>query len=68
MTKNKLYEQLKSKRRQYNGQAESLLGKENTYWVGAGAISMLFFGFIDGGLSVAIAYGAKKLHENKVFG
>lgn len=37
--------------------------KEGTYWFGAGAIASIVFGFVDGGVSVALAYGAKKLYE-----
>jgi hypothetical protein len=44
---------------------DSLLKREETYWIGAGAGAMLLVGIIDGGISVALAYGARKLYEKK---
>ena len=43
--------------------AKDIMKKEETYWFGAAVPAMLFAGFIDGGVSIAIAYAARKLYE-----
>ena len=45
----------------------SALKQEETYFMGAAVPAILFAGLIDGGVSIALAYGAKKLfdHNNK---
>ena len=42
---------------------DTLIKKEETYWVGAAIPAILFAGLIDGGVSIALAYGARKLYE-----
>lgn len=43
---------------------KSVLKQEESYWFGAGGLAILFAGLIDGGVSVGLAYGAKKLYEH----
>lgn len=59
------YERMKDKMAgvSSSSKAGSLLKNESTYWIGAAGLAGLFVGFMDGGISVALAYGAKKIHE-----
>lgn len=57
------YERLKNKSKKKVNLFDAINAKEETYWVGAAAGAVIFAGFIDGGVSVAIAYGARKLYE-----
>lgn len=56
------YERMKDKMNKA-GKTTDLSKKEEVYWIGATIPAMLFAGFIDGGVSVAIAYAARKLYE-----
>ncbi len=42
---------------------KSALKQEETYWAGAAVPAILFAGLIDGGVSIALAYGASKLYK-----
>lgn len=64
--KKNAYDRLKSKKGSNSGSlVDNLLSKEETYWSGATALAILFAGIIDGGASIAIAYGARKLYEKR---
>jgi len=52
------YSNLKNRRN-----LNKLLRQEEPYWIGAGALSMMLVGIIDGGVSVTIAYLAKKAYD-----
>jgi len=62
--KQNAYEKMKSKSKK-NGKLDfkSLTKQEETYWIGAAVPAILFAGLIDGGVSMALAYGARKLYE-----
>lgn len=62
MVKKNAYDRFKSKN---GGFDKSLLEKEETYFVGAAVPAILFAGILDGGVSVALAYGASKLYKMK---
>jgi len=57
------YERMKNKSKSSKIDFKSALKHEETYWVGAGGAAMLIAGIFDGGISVALAYGAKKLYD-----
>ncbi len=59
------YEEMKRKGKKGSGSLDfkSALKQEETYFVGAAGAAILFAGLIDGGVSVALAYGAKKLYD-----
>ena len=61
-TKQNAYEKIKSKRLS-NSNFKSLAKQEEIYWIGATIPAVLFAGLIDGGVSIALAYGARKLYE-----
>lgn len=62
--KQNAYERMKSQTKKGSGlNFKSLTKKEETYWVGAAIPAILFAGLIDGGVSIALAYGARKLYE-----
>lgn len=63
--KTNAYERMKAKSKKGSGlNFKSLTKQEETYWVGAAIPAVLFAGLIDGGVSIALAYGAKKLYEH----
>ena len=41
------------------------LDREETYFAGAAVPAVLFAGFIDGGISIALAYGARQLYKHR---
>ena len=59
------YEEMKRKGSKGMGTLDfkSALKQEETYFAAAGVAAVLFAGLIDGGVSVALAYGAKKLYD-----
>lgn len=62
-TKN-AYDRLKSRTTSKSGvNLDALLKQEETYWIGAAIPAILFAGLLDGGVSIALAYGARKLYE-----
>ena len=62
--KTNAYERIKSKSKKSSGlNFKSLKKQEETYWIGAAVPAILFAGLIDGGVSIALAYGARKLYE-----
>ena len=62
--KQNAYEKMKSRtKKDGNLNFKSALKHEETYWVGAAVPAVLFAGLIDGGVSIALAYGARKLYE-----
>lgn len=61
MSTNTAYERIRPKTRKKG--ITKLLKREETYFVGATIPAILFAGFIDGGVCMALAYGARKLYE-----
>ena len=59
-----VYDKMKSKRAK-GGKLnfQSALKQEETYWIGAAIPAILFAGLIDGGVSIAFAYGARQLYK-----
>jgi len=58
------YEKMKAKSKKSGGlNFKSALKQEETYWLGAAVPAILFAGLIDGGVTMALAYGARKLYE-----
>ena len=62
--KGNAYEKMKSKGKGSKLNFKSALKQEETYWLGAAVPAILFAGLIDGGVTMAIAFGAKKLYEH----
>ena len=62
-TKQNAYEKMKSKGKSSGLNFKSLTKQEETYWIGAAVPAILFAGLVDGGVSIALAYGARKLYE-----
>lgn len=59
------YEKMKAKQKKGSSlNFKSALKQEETYWAGAAIPAVLFAGFIDGGVSIAIAYGMNKLYKH----
>ena len=58
------YTKMKNKQAGKKLNFKSVIKSEETYWVGAAGAAVLFAGLIDGGVSIAFAYGAKKLYEH----
>lgn len=50
-----------------NNSTQRLLDKEETYFAGACLAVLLipFVSVIDGGIGIAVAYGARKLYKNR---
>ena len=58
------YERMKNKNKKgFKLNFSSALKQEETYFIGAAVPAILFAGLIDGGVSIALAYGAKKLFD-----
>jgi len=58
------YEKMKNKGKKGSKlDFSSALKQEETYFMGAAIPAILFAGLIDGGVSIALAYGAKKLFD-----
>ena len=63
-TRQNAYERLKANSaKASNFNMGSLAKKEETYWAGAAVPAVLFAGLVDGGVTMALAYGARKLYE-----
>ena len=62
---NNAYENMKNKAKKGGSKIDfsSALKQEETYFAGAAIPAILFAGFIDGGVSIALAYGARKLYQ-----
>ena len=58
------YQNMKNKKSGKSMNFQSALKQEETYFVGAAGVAILFAGILDGGVSVALAYGAKKLYDH----
>ena len=41
------------------------LDREETYFAGAAVPAILFAGLLDGGISIALAYGARQLYKKR---
>lgn len=63
MKKQNAYERMKKKSTKGKFNLADLKKDEDVYWVGATIPALLVAGLFDGGITMALAYGARKLYK-----